>query len=186
MSKHVALLKWGSIAALTSFALAFALVPIYRLACEKLLGIKFEDGPVEVQSYEPDLSREVTVEFTTGVNSKLPWQFRAEKLSMKVHPGQLSEAMFYARNDSPLPIIGQAVPSVAPASVAIFFNKTECFCFTEQLLNPGEERAMPVRFVVDPDLPAQVDTLTLSYTFFNNEIATQRLRRSDALAAGGH
>ncbi|MBD8525720.1 cytochrome c oxidase assembly protein [Pseudomarimonas arenosa] len=185
MNKHLPLLKWGALAAVVSFGFAFALVPLYRLACEKLLGIKFEEGPVEVRSYEPDLSRQVTIEFTAGVNSKLPWQFRAEKMSMKVHPGEMNEATFYAINESPLPIVGQAVPSVAPASVAIYFNKTECFCFTEQLLNPGEQRAMPVRFVVDPDLPQNIDTLTLSYTFFNNEIATQRLRASNALAAGG-
>ena len=103
-----------------------------------------------------------------------------------MHPGQLNEAIFVARNDSPLPIVGQAVPSVAPAAVAIYFNKTECFCFTEQVLQAGEQREMPVRFVVDPALPKNIDTLTLSYTFFNNEMATQRLRQSDALAAGSH
>ena len=186
MSRHAALLKYGVLAALVSFGLAFALVPLYRLACEKLLGIKFEDGPTEVRSFEPDLSREVTIEFTSSVNSKLPWQFNAETTSIKVHPGQLNEAIFVARNDSPLPIVGQAVPSVAPAAVAIYFNKTECFCFTEQVLQAGEQREMPVRFVVDPALPKNIDTLTLSYTFFNNEMATQRLRQSDALAAGSH
>lgn len=182
--RHRALLKQGVLASLVAFGIAFALVPLYRIACEKLFGIKFEEGPAEVVSFEVDRSREVLVEFDTSVNSRLPWSFRAEKATLKVHPGELTEAVFYARNDSDLPIVGQAVPSVAPSSAAIYFNKTECFCFTEQLLGPGEERAMPVRFVVDPQLPEKVGTLTLSYTFFNNDIATQRLRSQNDAAAG--
>jgi cytochrome c oxidase assembly protein subunit 11 len=89
--------------------------------------------------------------------------------------------MFHARNIDTKPIVGQAVPSVAPSRASIFFNKTECFCFTEQLLHPGEERPMPVRFVIDPALPPEITTLTLSYTFFNNEHATARVA-----AAGMH
>jgi cytochrome c oxidase assembly protein subunit 11 len=105
---------------------------------------------------------------------------------MRVHPGVLTEAIFYARNDSDRPIVGQAVPSVAPSAASIFFNKTECFCFTEQLLAPGEERAMPVRFVIDPALPAKMQTLTLSYTFYNNDLATQRHRQQAGTLAGSH
>lgn len=164
-----------------AFAFAFALVPIYRIACEKVFGIRLDGTPIDAAvagAHEVDLSREVLVEFDTTVNSKLPWSFRAEKTSMRVHPGQLTEAIFYARNDSATPIVGQAVPSVAPSSASIYFNKTECFCFTEQLLAPGEERAMPVRFVVDPALPASTRTLTLSYTFYNNDIATARISAS--------
>jgi cytochrome c oxidase assembly protein subunit 11 len=99
-----------------------------------------------------------------------------------VHPGKLYEAMFSARNLEGRAIVGQAVPSVAPSRASIFFNKTECFCFTEQLLEPGQERPMPVRFVVDPALPKEITRLTLSYVFYNNEHATARI----ASAAGVH
>ena len=180
------ILRRAVFASLAAFSLAFALVPAYRIACEKLFGIRFEDGPAEVKGFEPDLAREVVVEFDTSVNSKLPWSFRYEMASMKVHPGVLTEAIFYARNDSDQPIIGQAVPSVAPSAAAIYFNKTECFCFTEQLLGPGEERPMPVRFIVDPALPGKVQTVTLSYTFYNNDLATQRLREQAGTLAGSH
>jgi cytochrome c oxidase assembly protein subunit 11 len=168
---------------LVAFTFAFALVPMYRIACEKVFGIRLDGTPIdaaEAQAATVDRSREVLVEFDTTVNSKLPWSFRASKGSLRVHPGELTEAVFFARNDSSTAIVGQAVPSVAPSSASIYFNKTECFCFTEQLLAPGEEREMPVRFVVDPDLPADVEVLTLSYTFYNNDLATARL------VAGGH
>jgi len=166
-----------------TFSFAFALVPLYEIACEKVFGIRLDGTPIDAgraAATQVDTSRLVTVEFDTTVNSRLPWSFRAEKATLRVHPGQLTEALFYARNDASSAIVGQAVPSVAPSSASIYFNKTECFCFTEQLLAPGEEREMPVRFVVDPDLPPGVQTLTLSYTFYNNDLATARL------AAGGN
>lgn len=180
------ILRRAAFASLAAFTLAFALVPAYRIACEKLFGIRFEDGPAQAVGFEADLGREVVVEFDTSVNSKLPWSFRYEMPSMKVNPGVLTEAIFYARNDSEQPIVGQAVPSVAPSAASVFFNKTECFCFTEQLLEPGEERAMPVRFVVDPALPANMQTLTLSYTFYFNDPATQRVRQQADSLAGSH
>jgi cytochrome c oxidase assembly protein subunit 11 len=186
-ARNTSVLRHAALACTAAFAFAFALVPIYEIACEKLFGIKMERTPTGEQvvaGYAVDESREVVVEFDTTVNSKLPWSFRAERQRMTVHPGQLHEAIFYARNDADSAIVGNAVPSVAPSSASIFFNKTECFCFTEQLLAPGEERAMPVRFVVDPALPAGVQTLTLSYTFYNNETATVRLAHAGNAAAG--
>lgn len=167
-----------------TFLFAFSLVPLYRIACEKVFGITLErtpTGETVVASYEVDTSRTVTVEFDAGVNSRLNWAFRSDQFQMQVHPGQMYEATFHARNMDSMPIVGQAVPSVAPSRASIFFNKTECFCFTEQLLHPGEERPMPVRFVIDPALPPEITTLTLSYTFFNNEHATARVA-----AAGMH
>jgi cytochrome c oxidase assembly protein subunit 11 len=186
-TQNRSVLRHAALACVAAFAFAFALVPIYEIACEKLFGIKMERTPTGQQvvaGYTVDESREVVVEFDTTVNSKLPWSFRAERQRMTVHPGQLHEAIFYARNEADNAIVGNAVPSVAPSSASIFFNKTECFCFTEQLLAPGEERAMPVRFVVDPALPAGVQTLTLSYTFYNNETATVRLAAAGNAAAG--
>ena len=131
-------------------------------------------------------ARWVTVEFDGAVNSKLPWTFEPEQKSMRVQVGRQYEALYAARNTSDRPIVGNAVPSVAPAKASAYFNKTECFCFTEQLLAAGESRDMPVRFIVDPDLPAGVKTLTLSYTFFKNDALTARLSApADACAAAG-
>ncbi|MGB0133418.1 cytochrome c oxidase assembly protein [Dokdonella sp.] len=161
-----------------SFLFGFAMVPIYRIACEHVLGIKLSGDVADAASValmEIDESRTVTVEFIATVNSKLPWEFKSEKSRVEVHPGALTEVWFDATNDSTAAIVGNAVPSVAPSEASPYFNKTECFCFTEQLLDAGESRRMPVRFVVDPQLPAGVKTLTLSYTFYANEAATSRL-----------
>ena len=94
---------------------------------------------------------------------------------MQVRPGELYETSYVARNRSERDIVGSATPSVAPTRASQYFNKTECFCFTAQTLAAGESRDMPVRFIVDPDLPADVKTLTLSYTFFKNDVLTARL-----------
>jgi cytochrome c oxidase assembly protein subunit 11 len=165
----------------------FLLPPIYYIACEKLFGIKLENTPSgaqRLQGVAVDPDRVVTVEFDGTVNSRLPWSFRPEQLTMQVRPGELYETVYYARNESARPVVGQAVPSVAPSTASAYFNKTECFCFTEQLLEAGEERAMPVRFIVDPALPDGVKTVTLSYTFYNNDIATQRVAGSQSQSHG--
>ncbi|GGA82860.1 cytochrome c oxidase assembly protein [Arenimonas soli] len=161
-----------------SFVFAFSLVPLYRIACEKVFGIKLEQGPAgeaQVAGLQVDESRTVTIEFDATVNSKLPWEFKPTQLTMQVHPGKMYEMNYIARNISDHAIVGNAAPSVAPSTASTFFNKTECFCFTEQLLAAGEERLMPVRFIVDPALPGNVQTLTLSYTFFSNDAATARV-----------
>ena len=161
-----------------SFVFAFSMVPLYRIACEKVFGIKLEQGAAgeaRLAGIEEDVARTVTVEFDGTVNSKLPWAFAPEQLTMQVHPGRMYEASYIARNTSDHAIVGNAAPSVAPSVASTYFNKTECFCFTEQLLQAGEERAMPVRFVVDPALPDYVTTITLSYTFFSNDAATAKL-----------
>lgn len=177
-------LKTIALVALGSFVFAFSLVPLYRIACERVFGIRLEQGPAGEQrlaGLQLDPNRLVTVQFDTSVNSRLPWAFSADRFEMQVHPGELASATFRARNLSATAVVGQAVPSIAPAEASAFFSKTECFCFTEQLLEPGEERMMPVRFIVDPALPADVTTLTLSYTFFNNEIATAHLGQPAAV-----
>lgn len=162
--------------ALAAFGFAFSLVPLYRIACEKVFGVRLEQGPATVAAGTAKAdARWVTVEFDGAVNSKLPWTFEPEQKSMRVQVGQQYEALYAARNTSDRPIVGNAVPSVAPAKASAYFNKTECFCFTEQLLAAGESRDMPVRFIVDPELPAGVKTLTLSYTFFKNDARTAAL-----------
>ena len=161
-----------------SFVFAFSMVPLYRIACEKVFGIKLEQvaaGEAKLAGIEEHVARTVTIEFDGTVNSKLPWAFAPQQLTMQVHPGRMYEANYLARNTADHAIVGNAAPSVAPSVASTYFNKTECFCFTEQLLQAGEERAMPVRFVVDPALPDYVTTITLSYTFFSNDAATAKL-----------
>lgn len=162
--------------ALAVFVLTFSLVPLYRIACEKVFGIRLEKGPGQAQASEQARkARTVTVQFDGGVNSKLAWAFHPEQLTMQVVPGEMYEAQYFARNDSASASVGSAVPSVAPARASGYFTKTECFCFTAQTLQPGETRDMPVRFIVDPDLPDDVKTITLSYTFFKNDAMTAQL-----------
>jgi cytochrome c oxidase assembly protein subunit 11 len=161
-----------------SFLFGFAMVPLYRIVCEHVLGIKLAEAGVDrsrADGLVEDLTRTVRVEFVTGVNSRLPWSFIAEQAAIEVHPGKLTEVWFDATNNGPQAIVGNAVPSVAPNEASTFFNKTECFCFTQQVLAAGETRRMPVRFFVDPQLPRDVRELTLSYTFYANEAATARL-----------
>ena len=160
---------------LAAFVFTFSLVPLYRIACEKVFGIRLEQGPGQAASATAKVARTVTVQFDGGVNSKLPWAFHPEQMTMQVVPGEVNEALYFARNDSQNAIVGSAVPSVAPARASGYFTKTECFCFTAQTLQPGESRDMPVRFIVDQDLPADVKTITLSYTFFKNDAMTAQL-----------
>lgn len=166
--------------AVVAFGFTFALVPLYRIACEKVFGVRLEQGPATTAATAAKSARTITVQFDGGVNSKLPWDFEPQQLTLQVRPGEQYEATYFARNTSDRAIVGSAVPSVAPARASGYFNKTECFCFTAQTLAAGEGRAMPVRFIVDPDLPADVKTITLSYTFFKNEAQTAQLNAPKA------
>jgi cytochrome c oxidase assembly protein subunit 11 len=162
--------------AAAAFVLTFSLVPLYRVACEKVFGIRLEQGPGAAQAVAAgDAARTVTVQFDGTANSKLPWTFRPEQATLRVVPGHLYEAKYFARNDGKRAIVGSAAPSVAPSRASGYFTKTECFCFTAQTLQPGESREMPVRFFVRPDLPGDVRTITLSYTFYKNDALTEQL-----------
>ena len=150
------------------FGFGYALVPIYNVMC-KLTGINGKTGRIseeQAATLAVDTSRLVTIEFDTNINGNLPWKFMAETSKVQVHPGKVTDAMFVVENQSDQQIVGQAIPSVAPLQASLFFNKTECFCFTQQTLAPHERREMLVRFVVGPELPDDISTLTLSYTFF--------------------
>lgn len=162
--------------ALAAFGFAFALVPLYRVACEKVFGVRLAQGPAHVGAdVAAKQERWITVQFDGGVNSKLPWRFKPEQSTLRVQPGRQYEALYFASNDSDRAIVGNAVPSLAPARASGYFSKTECFCFTAQTLQAGESRDMPVRFIVDPDLPVDVKTITLSYTFYKNDAQTAAL-----------
>ncbi|MEJ7746543.1 MAG: cytochrome c oxidase assembly protein [Luteimonas sp.] len=174
--------------ALAAFAFTFALVPLYRIACEKVFGVRLERTAAQpaaagALAAAPKTARIITVQFDGGVNSKLPWAFKPNQRTMQVRPGQQYETTYFAKNTSQRAIVGNAVPSVAPASASGYFSKTECFCFTAQTLAAGEARDMPVRFIVDPALPDDVHTITLSYTFYKNDALTARLAsfKNDAL-----
>ena len=156
------------IAAVAMFGFGFALVPLYDVFCD-ITGINGKTGRIELEealSQKVDEERLVTVEFLATVNSDLPWEFRPMVRKIKVHPGEVTEVNYFARNKTENVVAGQAIPSLAPGLAAKYFNKTECFCFTRQTLGPGESKEMPLRFVVDPELPGNVRTVSLSYTFY--------------------
>lgn len=181
MSTNAATARRIALVSVGCFAAAFSLVPLYEIACEKVFGIKLEDTPAgeqRVAGMQTDPNRTVRIEFDGTVNSKLPWSFEPQVLAMDVVPGKPYEISYLAGNLDARPVVGNAAPSVAPVIAAGYFVKTECFCFTEQLLAPGESKPMPVRFIVDPALPASVKTITLSYTFFFNDAATARAAKA--------
>ena len=172
--------------ALGAFVYAFSMVPLYNVACEKVFGIKLEKGPsgrAQLAGQRIDAERSVHVQFDGTVNSKLQWLFHPLQLSLDVHPGQQYEALYVARNQASEAIVGNAAPSIAPNQASGYFNKTECFCFTQQALKAGEERIMPVRFIVNPALPADISAITLSYTFYRNDTATAALHAANIVAA---
>lgn len=150
------------------FGFGFALVPLYDVFCE-ITGLNGKTGRIDAQAApaQVDTKRTVTVEFTGDSMAGLPWEFRPLVKRLDVHPGQTVEVRYYVRNTAGEAITGQAVPSVAPSRASTHFKKIECFCFTQQQLKAGEMREMPVRFVVAPELASDVQTITLSYAFFN-------------------
>ncbi|MCH8262322.1 MAG: cytochrome c oxidase assembly protein [Proteobacteria bacterium] len=154
--------------AIAMFGFGYVMVPIYDVLCD-ITGLNGKTGEIsqsEAETNRVDVDRLVTVEFDTNVNPALPWKFKVAEYKMKIHPGEIAEAVFIVENKSDKSVIGQAVPSVAPAQASLYFNKTECFCFIKQVLGPRERKEMIVRFVVDSKLPEKITTMTLSYTFF--------------------
>lgn len=169
------------IAAVLMFGFGFAMVPLYDVFCD-ITGLNGKTGRIELEealSQQVDEDRLVTVEFLATVHSDLPWEFRPMVRKIKVHPGEVTEVNYYAMNKTDNTVAGQAIPSLAPGLAAKYFNKTECFCFTRQSLGPGEGKEMPLRFVVDPALPENVRTVSLSYTFYQAEaVAADRKNTS--------
>lgn len=153
------------------FAFGYALVPIYRTICTalginvlSLAEIDVQGGARAQKNTQVDLSRSITIEF--DANSRGPWEFKPEKRSVIVHPGELTTVMYEFRNVQNRTMAAQAIPSYAPMQAMPYFNKLECFCFNEYTLKPGESKRWPVVFVIDPKLSKDVKTITLSYTFF--------------------
>ena len=153
------------------FGFGFLLVPLYDIFCDITgIGGKVDtSGAAVVAEQTPDRTRTVTIEFVTTLNQQAPWEFRPNVASMEIHPGEFYDTTFFARNLTDRNLVGRAVPSIAPGEVARYLNKTECFCFNAQDFAPGESKDMPVRFVVDNEIPEHVDRITLSYTFFADQ-----------------
>jgi cytochrome c oxidase assembly protein subunit 11 len=149
------------------FGFGFALVPFYDKIC-KATGLRDIDTPDEVQNTQVDLKRTVRLELDANT-AKLPWRFRPITPIVDVHPGEVAQVIYEVENLSDHAVTGQAIPSYGPQLAAEYFRKLECFCFTKQSLGPREKRQMPVLFVIDPKLPADVPAITLSYTFFEVE-----------------
>jgi len=157
-----------AVVVLAMFGFGFALVPLYDVFCE-ITGLNGKTGRIaaeEALARKVDEKRLVTVEFLASVNGELPWEFRPVVRKVSVHPGEVTEVSYFASNSTGKTVAGQAIPSVAPGLAAKYFNKTECFCFTRQTLGPNEGKEMPLRFVVDPELPEDIRTVSLSYTFY--------------------
>ncbi len=147
----------------------FALPPLYDVLCE-VTGAGNNDALVNAATVveAPDESRTITVEFVTTLASNGSFEFRPEVGEMKIHPGKLYEAQFYARNLTGHATVAQAIPDIAPGRATQYFRKTVCFCFTPQSFEKDEGRDMPVRFIVDPKLPADLDRITLAYVFYDS------------------
>jgi cytochrome c oxidase assembly protein subunit 11 len=147
-----------------SFAFGFALVPLYDVICEAA-GIRVNETPSAIAE-TAGTGREVALEFVSILAPGGEWELVPETREMTVQPGRLHEAKFLVRSNAAVPVVGQAVPSVAPAYTARYLQKTECFCFTPQDFGPAQQREFTVRFIVDPDLPPQVDRMTLAYSMY--------------------
>jgi cytochrome c oxidase assembly protein subunit 11 len=170
------MLKKLLVVALGMFGFGFALVPFYEKMCE-VAGLRtlWQPGRIEAAAAntQVDRTRKVTVEFDSNVRM-LPWTFKPMAASAEIHPGELTQMVYEVKNTLAEPVTGQAVPSYGPRQAAQYFMKLECFCFTQQTLAAGEVRQMPVVFVIDPDLPKDINTITLSYTFFRVDGATRK------------
>lgn len=163
-------LKLG-VAALAMLGFSFALVPLYDIICD-LTGLNGKTGvatQAAVAATQADESRQVEVEFVSVVNRSGNWRFTPEVSRLMAHPGKPYTVHYVAANLDDAPATGQAAPSVAPAAAARYFNKVECFCFSQQQFAAREEKRMPVTFIVDPKLPSHLRIISLSYTLFDVE-----------------
>ena len=163
------------VVALAMFGFGYALVPMYRTICdilginvlsvsERVTGAGLTAAGARKANTQVDTSRSITVEF--DANARGPWEFKPAVRSVQVHPGEMATVMYEFRNTQARTMAAQAIPSYAPMNASAHFNKLECFCFSEYTLKPGESRQWPVVFYIDPKLPRDVTTITLSYTFF--------------------
>lgn len=167
------LLRLG-VAAVAMFGFGYAMVPFYEAICQ-VTGLRNILQPDVVENTQVDPTRQLTIELDANTHD-LAWRFRPTQNTIDVHPGQMVEITYEVTNTRNVPVTGQAVPSYGPQIAGDYFKKLNCFCFEKQTLAAGETRIMPVLFVVDPKLPGDVNTITLSYTFF--EVAGTQARQA--------
>lgn len=156
-------------AVVAMFGFGFALVPLYDVMCD-VLGINGKTNSVaavQPQSMTPDYSRTIKVELMAHISPGMPWQLTPKKSVLNVHPGQVIQTAYLAKNTSNVELVGQAVPSVSPGQAAQYFNKMECFCFNQQPLKGGGSAELGLVFYIEPTIPDTFKTLTLSYTLFD-------------------
>ena len=169
------------------FGFGWAMIPLYNAICNvtgiNVLTKRDEDAEAFARSTQVDTSRTVSIEFDTNIHG--PWRFRPAKHSIDVHPGELATVEYELVNTVDHPMAGQAIPSYAPQIAGGYFRKLECFCFQQQLLEANETKRFPVVFVIDPKLPAEVTTITLSYTFFDVGGQVGKAPAAGPVAAGG-
>lgn len=159
------------------FAFGWGSIPLYRMVCAKLDpgGSSYFNGESDnYENVEVDESRTIDVRFTTNVQNDLPWEFAHGEPSVEVHPGEKSLVNFEVTNRQNREITGKAVYDINPPEAGQYFKKIECFCFKQQTLEAGQTREMPLYFWMDPDIPEDIDKVTLAYTFFNAESSRQR------------
>jgi cytochrome c oxidase assembly protein subunit 11 len=154
-----------ALVAVGMFGFGYALVPFYYQIC-KAWGVGSLEGSAETPANtQVDRSRTVTIELDSNSHG-LPWRFKPLVNHVEVHPGQVATVEYEVVNERPTPVTGQAVASYGPEFAGEYFKKIDCFCFSQQTLAGGESRRLPVVFVIDPKLPKDVNTISLSYTFF--------------------
>jgi cytochrome c oxidase assembly protein subunit 11 len=169
----------GLAVAMFAFAI-WVMPPLYTLFCE-VTGLNGKTGGPYVEAVRAvDESRVVKVQFVAINNGEMSWDFRPVQYEVEVHPGEPTNISYFARNNTTQPMVAQAVPSLSPSNAAGYFHKTECFCFNRQPLGPGESAELGLQFIVDRDLPAQVKTITMSYTLFD---VTEREKEPQVSAA---
>jgi len=181
-TRNVALLRKLSVVAMVMFGFGFALVPLYEKICE-VTGINQLVRKDELTSTQVDTSRLVTIEFDANSRGDVGWQLTPLERKRRVHPGELVHVVYELKNSTATSVTGQAIPSYGPQYAGQFVKKLDCFCFSRQEIRAGETRQLPVVFVIDPALPREVHTLTLSYTMF--EIGGTRRQASKARVQNG-
>ncbi len=163
---HAALVKKLLLVCALMFGFGYALVPLYSVFC-KVTGLNGKTSLVAaVEAKRQDLTRQVRVEFLANPDASVPWEFAPETQAIYVHPGEKHLVHYWVNNLSDKALVAQAIPSVSPGQGANYFKKIECFCFTQQLLDKREKKSMPLLFYIDPALPKDIQTLTLSYSLY--------------------
>lgn len=160
------------------FLFGFASIPLYRIVCDQIDpgGSSYSNGTTDrYAGVQVDEGRTLRVRMATNVNNQLPWEFRPLTPQVEVHPGERKLVKFYAKNLDPKgSITGKAVYDINPPEAGQYFKKIECFCFQEQELRAAEDVEMPLVFWFEPDIPAEIDDITIAYTFFNMDSSFER------------